>query len=52
MRERGARLVCELIRERDVLSFGPARLYISFLDEHDNDMQRPDSAIRAANSGT
>lgn len=41
-REKGARLVCELIRERDALSFGPASLYISFLDEHGNDMQSLD----------
>jgi hypothetical protein len=38
----GARLVCELIRERNALSFGPAMLYISFLDEHGKDMQSPD----------
>jgi hypothetical protein len=37
-REKGARLVCELIRERDALSFGPASLYISFLDKHGEDM--------------
>jgi hypothetical protein len=42
MRETGARLVCELTRERGVLSFGPAMLCISFLDEHGNDMQSPD----------
>jgi hypothetical protein len=42
MQDTGTRPVCELIRERDVLSFGPAMLYISFLDEHGNDVQSPD----------
>jgi hypothetical protein len=38
----GARLECTLIRERDVLSFGPARLYIRFLDQHGDDQESPD----------
>lgn len=40
--DQGARLVCELLRERDALSFGPASLFVSFLDEQGNDMQSPD----------
>lgn len=42
MQAKVARLVCELVRDRDGLSFGPARLYVHFLDEHDEDVQSPD----------
>lgn len=42
MQKKGARLQCELVRERDGLSFGPARLYVSFLDAQGEDMQTPD----------
>lgn len=38
----GARLQCELVRERNGLSFGPTRLFVSFLDEHGGDIQSPD----------
>lgn len=42
MQRNGARLVCEVIRERDFLSFGPASLAISFLDAAGTDLQSPD----------
>lgn len=42
MQKEGARLVCELVRERDGLSFGPARLYVRFLDARGEDRQSPD----------
>ncbi len=42
MKDRGVTLVCELVRERDGLSFGPARLYVHFLDAQRKDLQSPD----------
>jgi hypothetical protein len=42
MQQDGTRLVCELLRERDGLSFGPARLYIRFLDPNGRDRHTPD----------
>lgn len=43
IREKHARLVCEIIREREGLSFGPTRIYVLFLDQMGrSEVDRPD----------
>lgn len=42
LKNQGAKLVCELHRERNGLSFGPSRLYVSFLNARGVDIQTPD----------